>query len=186
MTNRIRPTTGQTRRPLTLMSAFNFNHSDLYANKAGELSKRQIKLAEGNQPNSLVQMIILGHVVALFGVLVVIIVASGMDIGQALPLLVIGGGIIMMPFFYAFSKVTAYEPQTLLPADVDAGEVLSTCGTIDFNEAEPAVTSRRFSVDGVKFVVKREVMQVFEQGASYCIYYTPANKVILSIEVLEN
>lgn len=169
--------------PPTLMSVLNFNTSDLNANRAGTLSKRQQRIAEASQPSLLIQMVLMGHVVGIIGILIVIVLASGVT-SQKLLFLAVASVVIISPFLYAIDRVSAMKKGGLSPDDVASGEVLSVCGTVECQPALIPTQPGRIRIENRSFTVPNALLDLINSESTYCAYYTTDTKRIISLEVL--
>lgn len=168
------------KRPLTLMVAFNFNLSDLSANKAGNLSKRQIRIAEATQPNPLVQLILMGHVALIIGVMVLIVMASGVT-AEKLLFLVGASMVVLSPFLYAMNRMNMMQHSGLSAEDLGSGEVLSVCGLVTPQPSTMLNQKHYITVDTMRFAVPEDALALFDPDQSYCIYYASHSKKIVSV-----
>jgi len=174
------PTTQTPKRPATLMTVFNFTLSDVSANKAGNLSKRQARLAEATQPNPLVQLILMGHVALIIGVMVLIVMASGVTTEKLL-FLGVASMVILSPFLYAMNRVNTTQKGGLSADDLASGEVLSHSGQVTPIPATGLNQPTRIQVDDMRFTVPKSALELFDEGTTYTIYYTSESKKIVSV-----
>lgn len=171
------------KQPMTLMKVFNFTLADLNANKAGTLSKRQIRLAEATQPNPLVQLVLMGHVGIIIGVLALITFASGVTTERLL-FLGVAGMVILSPFLYAMNRVNMMQSTGLSADDLADNEVLSVCGEITFHAPVGLNASAKLEVGSMTFTLPKGASDLLNLHASYCVYYAAHSKRIVSIEAV--
>jgi len=174
------PTTVTQQRPATLMTTFNYNLSDLSANKAGKLSKRQIRLAEATQPNPLVQLILMGHVGLIIGVMTLIVLASGVT-AEKLLFLGVASMVVLSPFLYAMNRVNMTQKSGLSADDLTSGEVLSVCGDVTMVSTVGLNQPTRIQVDAMRFTVPKDAPDLFDPDQTYCVYYATHSKKIVSV-----
>ncbi|GEM_PF-3081814 len=174
------PTKPTPKRPPTLMGVFNFNLSDLIANQDGKLSKRQIQIASATQPNPLVQLILMGHVGLIIGVMGLIVVASGIT-AEKVFFLIVASMVILSPFLYAMNRVSMAQNSGLSADDLQSGEVLSICGAVTLQKSETMRQPHRIQVDEMRFTIPTEALDLFQEGREYCIYYATHSRKIVSI-----
>lgn len=173
------PTKQTPKPPLTLMVVFNFNLSDLSANKAGKLSKRQIRIAEASQPNPLVQLILMGHVGLIIGVMVLIVMASGVT-AEKLLFLAVASMVILSPFLYAMNRVNTTQKSGLSPEDLQSGEVIPVCGAVSVQQG--AINQpHRVQIEDMNFIIPKDALDLFQPEQAYCIYYAPHSRKIVSV-----
>lgn len=167
--------------PLTLMGVFNFTLSDLNANKQGNLSKRQMRLAEASQPNVMVQLILLGHVGVIIGVMALIVLSSGATTER---LLFLAGGsvIVLSPFLYAMSRMSTTQKGGLSSEDLQSGEVLSVCGAVLVRKAETIKQPHRIMIADKRFIIPKDALDLFNPEQEYCIYYASHSRKIVAVD----
>lgn len=166
---------------MTLMKVFNFTLGDLNANKAGTLSKRQIRLAESSQPNPIVQLVLMGHVGIIIGILALIVFASGAT-AEKLLFLGVAGMVILSPFLYAMNRLNMTQNQSLSADDLAENHVLSVCGAITLQPGIGVNALAKVEIENMIFRLPKDGMQVLNGEKAYCMYYAPHSKKILSIE----
>ncbi len=166
---------------MTLMKVFNFTLGDLNANKAGTLSKRQIRLAESSQPNPIVQLVLMGHVGIIIGILALIVFASGAT-AEKLLFLGVAGMVILSPFLYAMNRLNMTQNQSLSADDLAENHVLSVCGAITLQPGIGVNGLAKVEIENMIFRLPKDGMQVLNGEKAYCMYYAPHSKKILSIE----
>lgn len=176
-------TQAKPKHPPTLMSVLDFKLSDLNANRNGALSKRQLHIAESGQPNLLIQMVLMGHVVAIIGILIVIVFVSGVT-AERLLFLGVASMVIVSPFLYAMDRISAMKKSSLSPEDVASGEVLSVCGLVECHPAPIPTQPARIRIDDKSFKVPNALLDLINSEKPYCAYYTTHTKRIISLEVL--
>jgi len=165
------------------MSILDFKLSDLHANRKGILSKRQRRIAEDSQPNLLIQMVLMGHVVVIIGILIVIVFVSGVT-AERLMFLVVASVVIVSPFLYAMDRISAIKKAGLSPEDVQSGEVLSVCGLVECYPPPIPTQPAKIRIEGKSFHVPNTLLDVIDSEQPYCAYYTPHGKRIVSIEIV--
>lgn len=173
--------TKSSKQPITLMKVFNFTLGDLNANKAGTLSKRQIQIAETSQPNPIVQLVLMGHVGIIIGILALIVFASGAT-AEKLLFLGVAGMVILSPFLYAMNRLNMTQNQGLSVDDIAENHVLSVCGSITLHQAVGVNASAKVEIESMIFKLPKDGMQVLNGEKAYCMYYAPHTKRIVSIE----
>lgn len=168
------------KRPTTLMTTFNFNLSDLSANEAGKLSKRQTRIAEATQPNPIIQLILMGHVAIILGVLSLIVLAGGATT-ERLVFLAFAGMVILSPFLYAMNRINMAQNSGLSADDLASGEALSVSGHVELVQAPALNQPAKIAVEDMRFTVPKEAVDLFMDGTIYTVFYASHSKKILSI-----
>jgi hypothetical protein len=163
------------------MGVFNFTLSDLNANKQGNLSKRQTRIAEASQPNVLVQLILLGHVGVIIGVMALIVLSSGATTER---LLFLAGGsvVVLSPFLYAMGRMSNTQKGGLSAEDLQSGEVLSVCGEVVVHKAETIKQPHRIVIADKRFIIPKDALDLFDPEQQYCIYYAPHSRKIVAVD----
>lgn len=169
--------------PPTIMTILNFNLGDLSANKAGKLSKRQLRLAESGQPNLLVQMVLLGHVTLIIGVMALIVLASGVTSGKLL-FLGVASMVVLSPFLYAMNRMNESRKSSLTPDDIASGEVLSVTGDVTLHPSSVPNQPTKIQINEQSFTVPKALLDLLNDGQPVCVYYTTHSKRLVSLEVL--
>lgn len=166
------------KHPPTLMKLFDFTMNDLRANQSGVLSKRQIRIAESSQPNLMIQIILMGHVAFIIGILVVIVLASGVSTEKII-LLALASMIIVSPFFIAMQRMNTIQSSGLSTEDLELAEVRQICGVITIVDIR--MNTAKLKIGNQKFKVPKEVADLINQEISYCVHYTPHSWKLLSL-----
>lgn len=171
-----------------LMSNIGFSADELTANREGYMTKEQReRLRRELMPYgplvmalSMTGLLIVTHFVIqwLLGL------KNLKDDGIFLMILVIAG-LICIP--WGMVDVAMRQRRTRL--DLHKGMVESVCGTVHlefgWRVLEIRIRTRnrhQLTIDGVRFAVSENVLLAFHAGTSYCVYYAPHRKIILSAE----
>ncbi|QPC82615.1 hypothetical protein G4Y79_23485 [Phototrophicus methaneseepsis] len=160
-----------------LMQALKFNSKDLAHNQEGELSPRQKGRLQPPRMEGIGLWVLLGHVALIIGILGAIAIFTGHWILLVIALFV--GGMAGMPLVMVRDQ-KFMKPD--LAQDVDQGKVISVCGeTIRYARTD---TEQAYYVvvDEMTFKVTSQVYSGFHQEGSYCVYYLPRSRMILSAE----
>ena len=149
-----------------LMSVFNFDSDDLYSNREGRLSKNQQHRLRRIARNSLVGFLFIGvFFTALF------ILASDAPINDlpVIPVLFILSICIAIGFYLSWISSRAYRH----------GIVKSAIGKKSFELIGRFTVLR---IGNERFLTRVDAVRVLEENVEYRIYFTPADRSILSIE----
>lgn len=157
-----------------LKTALKFTQEDLEANRTGRMSARQRDARKPPPVASIAQWVILGHFVLLVGVLGAIALVANRPILWGILLGV--AGLAALPFIATRNE---FVMRPVLQSDLAQGRVARACGVVLF---QLQGGSTRLLVAGEAFSVSTKVSAAFVQGQSYCLYYLPQSKVILSAE----
>jgi hypothetical protein len=167
-----------------LMRLFDFTADDLTANVAEHLSDAQIAARRQRFSGAmrlfaysvLAAMIFISSVVCLLGILVAGVLASpqaGTSVGFLLAI-----GISALLLYALWNHYLEWERE--LASDTPA----SICGEV---RKERIMTRLgpiyRIYLGEQSFRITRLQSAAFEEGVTYCIYYTPVMRHILSVEV---
>lgn len=151
------------------MVAFKFNMEDLNCNRAGELSDSQ-KARFFKDAAMAFFAIFLGGLALSF-------VLWNLPYYET-PFIVTA----LIPIVFTSIGILAYWLNMRPARD---GIVASATGALSLLPHFIGGNAQAFSIGNESFAVAREVFKVFEWEVDYKIYYTPAHKIILTIEKLD-
>lgn len=171
-----------------LMSKLGFSADELTANREGYMTEAQReRLCRELMPyGSLVMGLSITTllIVSYFLIQWLLGLSDLNDKGATLIILVIVG-VIGIPG--ALLERGIHQRRTRL--DLHKGIVKSACGLaqLEIGWRVMGITIRtrnrhQLTIDGVRFGVSENVLLAFHAGTSYCVYYAPHQKIILSAE----
>ncbi len=165
-----------------LAEAFEFTQDDLAANRQGRLTARQrSKLVIKKDTGSCS--------IILIGLAVIVISLIGMwYFGKRGEYCVVWLCVIVLiglPFMW---YAVAQGEQDRWRADMSEDSVKNICGVIwlDVRPGGEWPTDYLLMIGQREWLISKEQFLVLAHGASYCIYYVPKHKVILSIEAIKD
>lgn len=173
-----------------LMSKIGFSADELTANREGYMTEAQRErlrrklIPYGSLVMGLSITVLL--IVSYFGIQWLLGLSYLNDKGASLIILVIVG-VIGIPLAMLESGI--HQRRTRL--DLHKGIVESACGLVhlEFGWRVMGIrirtrNSHQLTIDGVRFAVSESVLLAFHDGTSYCVYYAPHRKIILSAEAV--
>jgi hypothetical protein len=158
-----------------LARALKFTAADLEMNRQGRVSAAQRQPHAALQISQIAVYVILGHAVLLVGLLgAIAVIASQPALWLVLAIV---GVMALMPLFLARAE---FLSRPVVQDDLNRGVVAQACGAAHLTQEGQRYHLR---VGGEEFPnVSLKVWGAFRQNASYCVYYLPRSKVILSAE----
>jgi hypothetical protein len=163
-----------------LMQAIGFDEADLEANRAGQLTYRQL-----NRLKSASVLATLGWgisaLVAAVGLMILLLMTQSIEKFPAdvtFLLVASGGGVIGGLILYFGLKAKR------LSTDLREKRLTAVEGRIDLSLTGGQYTSYTIRVADLHFPAKKEAFLAFKNGDPYRIYYAPHTKRILSVEWL--
>lgn len=176
-----------------LMSKLGFSADDLAANRDGYMTKEQREqLRNDLLPFATLVMGLTMTVLLIVAHFVIQWLLSLQDwndnriYGMFLIILVIAG-LICIP--WGMLDVAIRQHRTRL--DLHKGIVKSACGPAQLEIGWRVMGIRirtrnrhQLTIEGVRFGVSENVLLAFHAGTSYCVYYAPHRKIILSAEAV--
>ena len=165
-----------------LMHALNFTEADLTANRDGFMSDGQ-KLYWRQRRKWTTIAFRLGQII-------IVMLLAGL-----VQLAVQRNGIIWLAFIVGLMGLAVLwtvgdllNPATDYQDDLRKGHVYSVCGNMkrtDINSKYPHDYFHKIEVETIWFRVNGFRWAIFQNGHSYCLYYMPDSKIILSAEPLD-
>lgn len=163
-----------------LMRAFNTSAADLEANREGTLTRAQHGYLKPAQSQTIVQVVLWGHLLLISGLILLITLISR----EPILLLVCGGvmGLSIMPF--TMLRTTAVD----LRMDLADGMLETVSGKVEVTRKGNKDNAYRVKLidQKVSFGVTRKQASAFRSDVPYTIYYLPKSRVIVSAEVPYN
>lgn len=171
-----------------LMSKLGFSADELTANREGYMTEEQReRLRRELMPYASLVMglsMTVLLIVAYFVIQWLLGLQNLKDDGLFLAILVIAG-LICVP--WGMLDVAIHQRRTRF--DLQKGTVVSVCGPVHLEFGWRVLGIRihtgnrhQLIIEGVRFAVSESVLLAFHDGTSYCVYYTPHRKIILSAE----
>ncbi|MEO8606324.1 MAG: hypothetical protein ABI690_00455 [Chloroflexota bacterium] len=168
-----------------LMQTLNFTEADLTANRDGYLSERQ--KAYWRQRRKLTT------IAFRLGQIVVVLLLAGL-----VQLAAQKNGIIWLAFIVGLMGLAVLwalgdllNPATDYQEDLRKGHVYSICGDMKRTSLSkgyaryPHDYYHKMQIETVEFSANGYRWSAFQNGKSYCIYYMPDSKIILSAEAID-
>jgi hypothetical protein len=165
---------------LQLMKTLQFSTEDLRTNRDGHISDLQRERFTPPKPNKLVVMVMFGHLIVIGGILAALAVVN-----QSTALLVVMGVVVLM-MFAPFGWVQQKNQQRpIVQDDIARGAVEKACGIAILVEKKIRKTYFELTIEGITMEISPAQAESFKQGRTYCVYYLPGSKTLLSAETMD-
>jgi hypothetical protein len=161
-----------------LMSGVGFEPTDLWANRDGRLSKKQLHLIYQRRATYM-------HLVCAFLVMAIVCALYGMSRlfvfqeTNLMTLIIAMMGVSMLCGFYANLQFSKYN------SDLYQGEVAVQEGRVTLDLFGSNSSAQFYvRVGDEKFAISKQTFLSFKNRDMYRLYYAPNSKVLLSVEAL--
>lgn len=162
-----------------LMRVFHTSDTDLAANREGKITRAQHEHLKPAQSQTIVQIVLWGHLLVIGGLILFISVISQEPILLLVCGLVIG--LSVMPF--TTLRTTAVD----LRMDLADGVLESVSGQVTVSRSRTKDMAYRVKLvdESLSFVITRKQASAFRSDVPYTIYYLPKSRVIVSAEAID-
>jgi hypothetical protein len=164
---------------LTLQTTLKFTADDLKSNRDGRVSKRQFEKYKPPEINKMAIYVLLGHGVLIGGILGAIAIATGETAMWIVFAIVVAAAFLPFVLLNNEGNLTP-----VVRGDVLAGVVEKTCGIVILTEHSGREIYYELYIDSITLKISRSQAAAFVHGDSYCIYYLPKSRTLLTAEPL--
>ncbi len=165
-----------------LAEAFEFTQDDLVANRQGRLTACQRSKLVIKKDTSI-------RFIILIDLLLIVVAVVGIwyfgKHGENFLIWFCVIGLMALPFM-GYAAVRGEQDRW--QADIGEGNVESICGVIwlDVRHRRAWLVDYLLMIGQREWFISKEQFLMLHHGASYCIYYVPKHKMILSIEAIKD
>ena len=162
---------------IDMMRVLKFDMDDLSKNRDGDISDKQRQLNAPPEISKLVYIVILVHLALIGGILGAIALFTGETALWIVFFIVMGLG--AMPFVVLQNEGNV---RPLLRGDIENGRVKSTSGIAILEARKGRYPYFLLTIDGITMKLNKTQATVFKHGETYCAYYLPLSKTLVSAE----